>query len=332
MEIVGLDIGGANVKAAHSSGDACSRPFALWKTPTGLPGALSAILAKLPAADLLAITMTGELCDCFETKRQGVHAILDAAAEAAGVIPVRVWSTDGRLVDIEAAREDPLRVAAANWHALATYVGRFVPSGAGILIDVGSTTTDIIPLQGGKPSAFGLTDPDLLQHRELLYTGIRRTPVCALLGNTVAAEVFATALDAYLTLGLVPEEADHQDTADGRPATRMAAHARLARMICADTESCSLAATRELAQRVFEVQRHWLRQALNYVIEAHQLVRPAAIVVAGSGEFLARSALAMPPPLRIRQTISLADMLGAEISAAACAHAVAMLAAEEQGA
>ena len=81
--ILGLNIGGANLKAAHSGGDIRVQPFALWKNPAGLTGVLADLLASMPPADMLAVTMTGELCDCYESKRQGVLAILDAVAAVA---------------------------------------------------------------------------------------------------------------------------------------------------------------------------------------------------------------------------------------------------------
>src|SRR5262245_36666371 len=143
---LGLDIGGANLKAAHIDGAAYFQPFALWKHPELLADAVREILAKFPLFDLLAVTMTGELCDCFETKRQGVEAILDAVVAAAAKLPIRVWRTDGRLVTPAEAISTPRLTAAANWHALATFAGRFAATGSALLIDIGSTTTDIIPL------------------------------------------------------------------------------------------------------------------------------------------------------------------------------------------
>src|SRR5207253_8159474 len=110
----------------------------------------------------LAVTMTGELCDCFDTKRGGVHAILDSLVRAEPETAIQIWSTLGRFVSVTEARVDPWRVAAANWHALATYAGRFAPQGAGLLIDIGSTTTDIIPLWQGRPVPHGCTDPQRL--------------------------------------------------------------------------------------------------------------------------------------------------------------------------
>src|ERR1051325_158213 len=101
--ILGLDVGGANLKAAHTSGVAHSQPFALWKDPGGLCDALRRLVGAMPAADEFAVTMTGELCDCFESKRQGVLAILDAVEAAAEGVPVQVWRTDGRFVGLAAA-------------------------------------------------------------------------------------------------------------------------------------------------------------------------------------------------------------------------------------
>src|SRR5436189_292927 len=116
--ILGLDIGGANLKAATPDKRAVSVPFALWQQPDKLPAALADLVGKFPETEELAVTMTGELCDCFETKRDGVHAIIKAVRFASGGRRIRVWSTDGVFLDGEQAKADYLKVAAANWHAL----------------------------------------------------------------------------------------------------------------------------------------------------------------------------------------------------------------------
>jgi len=81
-DAIGLDIGGANLKAATSAGGALSRPFALWKHPDRLADELAVIAAELRPTGPVAVTMTGELCDCFRTKRDGVRHILAAAGSA----------------------------------------------------------------------------------------------------------------------------------------------------------------------------------------------------------------------------------------------------------
>src|SRR5207248_9549391 len=126
-----------------------------------------------------------ELCDCFESKRAGVHAILDALERTGGNRLVLVWRNDGRFVTPKEARATALQVAAANWLALATHAGRFAPAGPALVVDVGSTTTDVIPLHQGKPVPRGRTDPERMKLLELVYTGVRRTPLCAILGAEV---------------------------------------------------------------------------------------------------------------------------------------------------
>ena len=324
---LGLDIGGANLKAVHTGGSVVRRAFALWRDPAGLAAALQDLCAALPPADQIAITMTGELCDCFENKRDGVAAILDAVQAVARATPVRVWGNEGRFLDPDAARRMPLQTAAANWLALATLVGRFAPSGPALSIDIGSTTTDLVPLLDGKPAPRGRTDPERLRCGELVYTGARRTPLCALINGEVAAELFATTLDAYLVLGHLPEDANDCNTADGRPATRPAAETRLARMLCADLETSTPDERRRLAERAVGRQRALIRDALDAVLRT-LASPPRTLILAGEGEFLAEQVIGPLPELHGAERISLSRELGREISAAACAHAVAVLAGE----
>jgi probable H4MPT-linked C1 transfer pathway protein len=320
--VLAVDIGGAHLKAAHSGGMARTHAFELWKQPAGLPPVLGKLIATLPAFDLLAVTMTGELCDCFATKREGVLHILRCVEEAApAAAKVRVWRTDATWADLGAARTLPLLCAASNWLALATFSGRFAPEGSAVLLDIGSTTTDIIPLVDGRPTPTGRTDAERLRSGELVYTGARRTPVCALLGAEGAAEWFATTLDVYLVLDLIAEDRDDGRTADGRPATRPHAHARLARMLGADAESCAQEETLRLANLVRDRQLGILRAALGKVT-ARLLKPPPTVVLSGSGEFLGRLVC------RDTRLISLAEELGVEASQAACATALARLAAE----
>jgi (4-(4-[2-(gamma-L-glutamylamino)ethyl]phenoxymethyl)furan-2-yl)methanamine synthase len=347
--ILGLDIGGANLKAATPDKRAVSVPFPLWKQPDRLPTALAELVAKFPDAEELAITMTGELCDCFETKCDGVHAIVKAVRGASGGRRIRVWSTDGAFLDSEQAKANHMKVAAANWHALATFAGRYVPEGRAILVDVGSTTTDIIPILDGEPVPQGKTDFDRLTTRELIYTGARRTPVCALMSFDAAAELFATTHDVYLILGMIPEDPNDRDTADGRPATRKYAHARLSRMLGGDSETVSEERAQQLAEECHWRQRGRVSQCIDRIgdrladmisvvlwvppdeetkhmaefspeMRRHFIKATIKCIASGSGEFLTRQ--------ECGDAISLTHELGPEVSACAPAYAVAVLATE----
>src|SRR4051812_37575334 len=119
-----LDIGGANIKAAHTAGPARTLPFELWKRPDELSRFLAALAATFPPSDRVALTMTAELCDCYPTKKIGVNAVLDAALDAFLGRPLEVWGVDGRFHDVATIRARPGLAAAANWLALATLVAR----------------------------------------------------------------------------------------------------------------------------------------------------------------------------------------------------------------
>jgi probable H4MPT-linked C1 transfer pathway protein len=333
---LGLDVGGANLKLADGRGWARSRAFPLWKQPGELPTAIAAMLYDAPAADGLAVTMTGELADCFATKREGVNAILDAVVAAAGHRELRVYLTTGELVAPGVARRHPLRAAAANWHALSCFAGRFAPAGPAMLIDIGSTTSDLVPLVDGVPMPRGWTDPERLAAGELVYTGVQRSPICALVSETrwrgvkcgVAQELFATTRDAYLALGELPEEPENTATADGRPATRAAAHDRLARMICADRETFDERAALRLAYETQEAQLALLERGARRVLRRLEAA-PQTFMVGGWGEFLARHLTA-----RLAERcslVSLAERLGPGPSRCAPAHALAVLANEAVG-
>ena len=332
MLAIGLDIGGANLKAATSDGQAADRPFPLWKTPDRLADELSILLRELPRGDCLAVTMTGELVDGYMSKAEGVRAIVAAAEYAAADRPCWFWQTGGEFVSADEAVELTRLVAAANWHALATFCARLWPSGNALLIDIGSTTTDIIPLIDGRPASTGLTDPERLAAGELLYTGATRTPLCAL-GPTIcwngetfglAAEFFATTRDLYLILGQEPEAAEDMNTADGRGATRPHARSRLARMLCADPDE--IGDLHELAALLAAKQRAQIREAIQTMI-----VRSGdcqALLVSGSGGHLARAAIAELPIARGIEIVNLDAMFAKRVSHSACAFAVARLAAE----
>ena len=339
--VLGLDIGGANLKAATADKRAVSVPFALWKQPEKLPAALADLVAQFPNVEEFAVTMTGELCDCYETKREGVNAILTAVQNVSRSYLIRVWSTDGRFVSVEQARQDYQKVAAANWHGLATFAAGYRPTGPGLLFDIGSTTTDIIPLLDGVPVPEGRTDAARLESLELLYVGASRTPLCAILGLQSASELFATTLDVYLVLKKHNENPEDFNTADGRPATRSHAHARLSRMLCGDPDLVSEGVTEELAVQVHtkilehlrynvravasRAKAHWIRK------RNRKRSRKIRVIASGSGEFIARELLESngvegldPDP------IFLSDRLGPAVAACAPAYALAVLASERQ--
>lgn len=336
MNWLALDIGGAHVKAADGRGFAAAYPFALWKNADGLTHELRRIISESPESDHLVATMTGELADCFESKEQGVQFILQSLQDAADGRHTRVYVNDGTFVTPVVARRRYTEVAAANWHALARYCGRFMELGVALLIDVGSTTCDVIPFRDGFPIHLGLNDTQRLLSGELVYTGVQRSPICAMAHHVpyrdhlcpLAQELFATMLDVYVILGDLAEDPASHWTADGRPATKPHCRARLGRSICADAEQFNhrdaVAMAQSLAERQAELLTEGMERVLQRVGET-----PQSIVTCGLGEFLARRAIEQ---FGLKTSvISLRQQLGRGISRCATAHALAVIAQESAG-
>jgi hypothetical protein len=329
--VLGWDVGGAYVKAAVVEADnrrrtvrTANRPFEIWRDKDALPGVLQALAAELPPPDAVAVTMTAELSDVFRTKREGVGFVLDAV-EAVSRAPVRVFTTAGQFVDGAAARAHPLDAAASNWVATAMLVGRFVPDA--LLVDIGSTTTDVIPVVSGRVAALGRTDPERLLAGELVYTGALRTNVAAIVRRVtlrggecpVASELFAVSGDVHVLLGSLAPADYTCPTPDGRAPTAELSAERLARVVCADGEMLDADEIRAIATAVADAQVDEIAVAIGRV--ALRLARPVPVVVTGLGGFLARRAAE-----RVGLPVEdLADVLAVDVGTVAPAVAVAWL-------
>jgi probable H4MPT-linked C1 transfer pathway protein len=292
-----VDIGGANTKAARLHGGALrtvSRPFEVWRDRGALAAVLRAVAAETGPADAVAITMTAELSDAFRTKREGVAFVLDAAEDVFG--DPSVLTTAGELVSVEAARRRPWDVAAANWMATALAV-----AGAhsdALLIDVGSTTADVVPIAAGRVAARAHNDLDRLQAGELVYTGALRTNLAAIAPRVpvrggwcpVASEHFAISGDVHLVLGHLPEAAYDCPTPDGRPAAVPFARERIARLVCADVDQLAADEIDAIAAFLHGEQVRQIEDAARRVGRA--LPPTAPVVGVGSGAFLGREVAA----------------------------------------
>ena len=334
--ILGWDVGGANIKVARIHCDGrrphvvLERAFPLWRECDRLPCVLAELADRVGHAPAMAVTMTAELADCFATKRDGVGFVIGAFQTTFPASEVWAYGVDGRFRSAEEARKRPHDVAAANWMASATLVARVNPDA--LFLDVGSTTTDIIPIVAGRVVAAGCTDTSRLRSGELVYTGCLRTPVSAIVRSVplgsgrcrVAAEHFAVAADAHRWLGHI-DEADYTcDTPDGRGRSRREAGARLARVVCADLETLGAADITAIADHVAHVQTRQIAHGIRQVMQRLDAKRPRVGVLAGSGAFMARAAAEAAG----LETRDLAGELGAEAARAAPAAAVAYLLSE----
>ncbi len=301
--MLGWDIGGVNTKAARVEIEngrlsllrSVLAPLEMQRESAALVPTLRRLATLLGGGPVThAVTMTAELSQAFRTKREGVGFVLDALVEAFPGEPVEIYGAEGRFLDPAGARQRPLEVASANWAATARFVGRQVSDC--LMVDIGTTSSDIIPIEAGNPCARGRTDPERLLSGELVYTGALRTPVEAVAHEVplwggrcpLAAERFALIGDVYLWLGAL-DARDYTVTApDGRPPTREFAGERLARAVCADAEMLDEEAVGTIARALAEAQVSTITDAIRRVRARHPGLGTA--VVAGLGDFVAGEA------------------------------------------
>jgi hypothetical protein len=285
--ILGIDIGGANTKIATVDGSVAEIHYLpLWKS-SRLADTLCEIAERLKP-EKLAVVMTGELADCFLDKKSGVESIKTAVEAAFSDSQVRYVNVRGELTD----GADMISLAAANWCASVRFLADEFENC--VFVDMGSTTTDVIPIVNASPVAHA-TDFQRLLNCELVYTGVLRTAVAALVHHVdighrrcaVAAEFFANMADVHLLLGHIREEDYTCETPDGAGRDVLSAKRRLARLLCADLSEVGDDVLYDVAEQVHRVQVQRVREALRRVAERYAI---GEVVACGIGEFLVQEA------------------------------------------
>lgn len=295
--VIGWDVGGAHLKAAAVAGNGellrvWSLACPLWQGLEHLAAAVAAVAAEVEFAVCRhALTMTGEMCDLFVNRQAGVAAI-------AGWFAARVPADQLRVYDVAHTFSHPgalapERVASMNWHASASALATAFPDA--LLIDMGSTTTDLIRIEHARVVTRGTDDRSRLGSDELVYQGVVRTPVMALAARVpyrgvwqgLAAEYFASTADVHRLCGDLPPGADLQPSADGRGKSMSESATRLARMVGDDGDDADHAPVVALARHLAGLQRRRLREAIQRVERLRAGPR-APLVGAGIGRFLVR--------------------------------------------
>lgn len=318
----GLDIGGANIKVWREDSTGVTLPFPVWKAPQDLKSQLQSLLDSLQIQGPIAITMTAELCDCFPSKEEGVRFILNSIPEK-HQLSALVYTAHSTFVSLKSALQIPLPCAAVNWLALAKWICTLQTTGSGLMIDMGSTTTDLVPIIQGETLNKGNTDFARLQEFELVYTGMRRTPLGPLLGQKAAQEWFSTTADAHLLLGNLTENPSNMDTADGKPFTIEASSQRLARMFCVDKTDLQPSDILKIASLAIGQQTCWITKAIE-MQEAKTHRATEWFYLCGEGESFLHSILQTSHPKA--RKILFSSQFGADASSCACAFSILQLA------
>lgn len=302
--IVGWDIGGAHVKASLLRGgeviDAAQWPCPLWQGLDHLRRALTAALERWPSIAVTgqaehAVTMTGEMVDLFADREDGVQRIAAALAQTLAPEALHFFAGDADWCGLDRVAAQWRHVASANWLATALHCAMQI-DGDALLIDIGSTTTDLIALRRGRVLTTARTDAERLASGELAYHGVVRTPLCVLAQriawrgreHNVMNEFFATVADVYRLLGELDAAHDQAASADNAAKNAPATQQRLARMIGLDARDGSAEEWLAFARQWKHHQLQTLHREVQRVKQLHGLAENTLLIGAGCGDFLVR--------------------------------------------
>lgn len=336
--VIGWDIGGAHLKGARAEDGrivaAVQVAAPLRLGLERLKQSFAEARGKLGAAPVHAITMTGELADTFASRAEGVQSLTAVAVRELAPAEVIVYAGRAGFVRPAAANDHVADIASANWHATAALVGTIERTA--LLMDMGSTTTDIIPIVDGRVAAGGYSDAERLASGELVYTGLVRSFLMTMGERAPFAgrwtdlirENFANMADVHRVLGGLPDGADQMMTADGRDKSVSASRARLARIVGRDVDDASVAAWSGLAQWFAEYQVRAVTDGAMLVLSHHLLPADAPVVIAGAGAAVLRETARRIGRrfINFEELLDLASDARAPASVSAPAAALALLA------
>lgn len=289
--VIGWDIGGVHLKAVRAE-DGRIVKAAQYASPLRsgtelLQDAFVRARKDMGPGHRNVITMTGELADIFSSRQDGVEQLSSLAEHE--LENVSIYAGPSGFVAATEARRHSTQIASANWHASAAVIAKHRK--AALFIDVGSTTTDVVPIAESKVVARGYTDAERLAVGELVYTGLVRSFVMAtaarapLNGSWMAliSENFATMADVHRILGSLPAGVDLMATADGREKSVPASRARLARMLGSDAANADNKTWDLLARWFAEAQIRVIADAVMLVMSRCIATSAAPVIAAGIG-------------------------------------------------
>ncbi|MCC3144110.1 H4MPT-linked C1 transfer pathway protein [Halanaerobium sp. Z-7514] len=296
LTVTAWDIGGANIKASRieyekniSNIKSSSHFFPIWDQSKDPLLIIKDISEELGSSDYFAVTMTAELADRFNNKAEGVNYIIELFEKNFKEKNIFYCDYYGNLkqkFEIKAIKT----LAAANWAVSAKFLAEFFADF--ILFDLGSTSTDLIPVKNSKLINRGKTDNERLFWGELIYLGYLRSNLSFLVDQlpyqgkmiTPINEYFASTADIHLLKGIIDQSEYNIPTADAKAKNRKAALSRVARLLSLDLNIASEAEIELIVNYIYQKEIDLLYEK---IVQLYSRVDPSfeTIILANKGAF-----------------------------------------------
>jgi len=287
---VGLDIGGAHVKAVgidqyKKINFIFYEKCPLWKDFVLLEKTLYKLLKYLDSRKAtFGITITAELSDCFVNRTNGAKLIYKLCKKLG--IKFYFFSSKNKNFEKKINFSD---ICSMNWLATGEYIKDKINEA--VVIDFGSTTTDIIIIKNQRIVNRHFSDFDRINNCELIYTGCTRTPLFAIAKKIVVnsneynliPELFSTTADLYRVNKLLNKNLDLFDSADNRSKSKLNSLKRISRNFGVDFEKKN-PLINKFIDTLSEIQKNHIFHCTNKLIKQHNIKSNTPIVPCGIGQ------------------------------------------------
>ena len=290
ISYIGLDIGGANLKVVGLNRNKKIIFVEQFKCPiwrgTDVLVDKFKIFKNLNPEALMGITMTGELCDNFLNREDGVKKIIGCTQK---IKCLKYFFTNNK--DRFKKKPSHKQVASMNWLATAEFISKKITNG--LIVDFGSTTIDLILIKNKKCANIFFDDFNRINNSELIYTGCTRTPIFGITNQVILKkkiyniipEFFSNTADLYRAIKILPDDLDLYESADGKNKSRTNSLRRVARNFGLDYNTGNKSLILKLCKKLISIQLNNLHLIINKIFSKNNFFnKTTPIILCGIGK------------------------------------------------
>ncbi len=292
IHFLGVDIGGAHIKiiGLDKSREICLveyRKFYFWEEYKNFHNEIDYINSLSIKNIKCAITMTAELCDVFENRKEGFEFIKNECQRIKFnyFFYVNKKNNFSRIED--SSHKD---IISMNWHSMGKYLKNIFSDA--ILIDFGSTTTDFVHVKNGIISNKFFDDFSRLNNNELIYTGVIRTPIFGLqkainykgMEFKIIPEQFSTTGDLFRIKKKIKNNFDIDEESNSSKIKVQNSYQRVARSFGLDFSKNKKRLIDGLCELLIAYQLTIIKKNLRILIKKFMFKSRVPIVISGIGQ------------------------------------------------
>ncbi len=289
IKFLGIDIGGAHIKLVGLDEKkelifVDYLKFYFWKEEKSINKIFNYINSKSNKNTLSGITMTAELCDIFKNRVDGFRKIYNYCKKLKN--NYFFYTKSKKIFE----KKNYSAIVSMNWHSIGRLLEKKYKNA--IIVDFGSTTTDIICIKNYVIQNKNFDDFSRINSSELVYTGLTRTPIFAINSKVkingknfeIIPEFFSDMSDVYRINSILKKEFDIDETADGKKRSKFLSYSRLSRNFGLDHKKSNQNLIKDLSKKIINTQLERIYLAIGKNRSKYKIEKKCKIIVCGIGK------------------------------------------------